>query len=301
MRFRQYDNLRSCAVVARHLNMGDAARELNLSKGAVSYQVRQLEAELGFPVFSRARRNLVLTEQGSDLMQLCGRLFDGLERRVSDLRQQDRQRITIGMATYFASRWLSPRLMHFITEHADIGLRIQPLVDLMDLRSNELDLAVRWGKGGWDEPDYEIELIFACPAMLTTSAEIGKRIEAEGLEPAISSQTLLHDRDGSTAWSDWFAAAQIEWSGGSDNLVIPDPNVRVQAVIDGQGNALYDRLVDDEVAAGRLYQYRPVSLGDYGYYLVYPRASEPASAIRIFRDWIMREAHTDRLAGQKKE
>jgi DNA-binding transcriptional LysR family regulator len=290
MRFRQYDNLRSCVVVARHLNMGDAARELNLSKGAVSYQVRQLEAELGFPVFSHARRNLVLTEQGADLMHLCGRLFDGLERKVAELRQQDRQRITIGMATYFASRWLSPRLMHFITEHADIGLRIQPLVDLMDLRRNELDLAVRWGKGGWQEPDYEVELIFTCPAMLTTSAEIGKRIEAEGLEHTISSQTLLHDRDGSTAWSDWFAAAQIEWSGGSDNLVIPDPNVRVQAVIDGQGIALYDRLVDDEVAAGRLYQYRPVSLGDYGYYLVYPCGSEPASAIRTFRDWIMREA-----------
>jgi DNA-binding transcriptional LysR family regulator len=298
MRFRQYDNLRSCVVVARHLNMGDAARELNLSKGAVSYQVRQLEAELGFPVFSRSRRNLVLTEQGSDLMQLSGRLFDGLERKVAELRQQDQQRITIGMATYFASRWLSPRLMHFITEHADIGLRIQPLVDLMDLRSNELDLAVRWGKGGWHEPDYEIELIFACPALLTTSAEIGKRIETEGLEQTISSQTLLHDRDGSAAWLDWFAAAQIESSGSSDNLVIPDPNVRVQAVIDGQGIALYDRLVDDEVAAGRLYQYRPVSLADYGYYLVYPRALDRGPAIKTFRDWIVREAHTDRKAGQ---
>ena len=292
MRLRQYDNLRSCVVVARHLNMGNAARELNLSKGAVSYQVRQLEAELGFSVFSRSRRNLVLTEQGADLMQLCARLFDGVERRVVELRQQDRQRITIGMATYFASRWLSPRLMHFITDYAEIGLRIQPLVDLIDLRRNELDLAVRWGKGGWHDADYEIELIFACPAMLTTSAEIGKRIEAEGLEPTISSQILLHDRDGSAAWSDWFAAAQIEWSGGSDNLVIPDPNVRVQAVIDGQGIALYDRLVEDEVAAGRLYQYRPVSLADYGYYLVYPRAPEPGSAIKTFRDWIMREAQS---------
>ena len=292
MRFRQYDNLRSCVVVARHLNMGNAAHELNLSKGAVSYQVRQLEAELGFSVFSRSRRNLVLTEQGADLIQLCGRLFDGVERKVVELRQQDRQRITIGMATYFASRWLSPRLMHFITEHAEIALRIQPLVDLMDLRSNELDLAVRWGKGGWHEPDYEIELIFACPAMLTTSAEIGKRIEAEGLKAVLSSQTLLHDRDGSAAWSDWFAAAQIEWSGSTDNLVIPDPNVRVQAVIDGQGIALYDRLVEDEVAAGRLYQYRPVRLVDYGYYLVYPLAPEAGSAIETFRDWIMRAAQS---------
>ncbi len=100
----------------------------------------------------------------------------------------------------------------------------------------------------------------------------------------------MHDRDGSDAWIDWYAAAGIEWSERSDDLVIPDPNVRVQAVIDGQGIALYDRLVEDEIAAGRLYQYRPVSLGDYGYYLLYPRAAEACSAIRVFRDWIMQEA-----------
>jgi DNA-binding transcriptional LysR family regulator len=290
MRFRQYDYLRSCVVVARYLNMGRAARELNLSKGAVSYQVRQLETELGFAVFSRAKRNLLLTEQGSELMQLCDRLFDGVEARIADLRQQDRQRITIGMATYFASRWLSPKLMHFITAHAEIGLRIQPLVDLMDLGRNELDLAVRWGKGGWHDPGYQTELIFACPALLTTSAETGKRIESDGLEAVIATQTLLHDRDGSAAWLDWFSAAGMEWQGDTDNLVIPDPNVRVQAVIDGQGVALFDRLVDDEIAAGRLYQYRPVSLSDYGYYLVYPSVASPASAVKIFRDWIMREA-----------
>lgn len=290
MRFRQYDNLRNFVVVARHLNMGDAARELNLSKGAVSYQVRQLEAELGFVVFSRDKRKLALTGQGSDLLQLCGQLFDSVERGISDLRQREHTHITIGMATYFASRWLSPRLMRFITEHPDIGLRIQPLIDLMDLRNNALDLAVRWGKGGWREPAYQVELIFACPALLTAGPEIGRRIESEGIEAVIKEATLLHDRDGSDAWMDWFAAAGLEWSGATDDLVIPDPNVRVQAVIDGQGIALNDRLVDDEVAAGRLYQYRPVSLDDYGYYLVYPQVARQSSAIMTFRDWILREA-----------
>ena len=61
-------------------------------------------------------------------------------------------------------------------------------------------------------------------------------------------------------------------------------------MIDGQGVALYDFLVDDEVAAGRLYQYRPVSLEAYGYYLVYPRGIDAGSSIKTFRDWIMQEA-----------
>ena len=40
-----------------------------------------------------------------------------------------------------------------------------------------------------------------------------------------------------------------------------------------------------------LYQYGQVRLDDYGYYLVYARSNEPDSAIKIFRDWIMQEAH----------
>ena len=272
------------------MNMGIAAEKLNLTKGAVSYQIQQLEGELGFRVFSRSKRKLALTEKGADLLLVAQPLFDRLERKIINLRQQSSDRITIGMATYFASRWLSPRLMHFITEHPDIGLRIQPLIDLMDLRSNELDMAIRWGKGDWNEQDFEVELIFACPAMLTTSRDTGLRIETEGISNVISGLVLLHDRDSSEAWADWFGAADIEWSPGSDDLVIPDPNVRVQAVIDGQGVALYDFLVDDEVAAGRLYQYRPVSLDAYGYYLVYPRGIDPGSAIKTFRDWIMQEA-----------
>jgi DNA-binding transcriptional LysR family regulator len=292
MRFRKYDSLRSFVVVARHLNMGIAAQEMNLTKGAVSHQIQQLENELGFRVFSRSKRQLDLTGKGSDLLELVQPLFERVEQKIFSLRQQNSKRITIGMATYFASRWLSPRLMHFITQHPDISLRIQPLIDLMDLRSYELDLAIRWGKGDWNEADFEVELIFPCPAMLTTSRATGLRIETEGIENVISDLTLLHDRDGSEAWAEWFNAAGIEWSPGPDDLVIPDPNVRVQAVIDGQGAALYDFLVDDEVATDRLYQYRPVSLDDYGYHLVYPRGLAPASAIDTFRDWIMQEADT---------
>lgn len=290
MRFRNFDNLRTFIVVAGYLNMGAAARELSLTKGAISYQIQQLEEELGFEVFSRLKRKLSLTAKGVDLLQVSKVLFDNVEREIVGLRQQSSDRITIGMATYFASRWLSPRLMHFITAHPDIGLRIQPLVDLMDLRANDLDLAVRWGKDDWMEKTLETELIFPCPALLTASRETGHQIETEGIETTVRRQTLLHDRDGSGAWRDWFAAAGMEWQPGSNDLVIPDPNVRVQAVIDGQGIALYDFLVEDEVEAGRLYQYRPVRLDAYGYYLVYRKGVDSTSAIKIFRDWIMQEA-----------
>ena len=290
MRFRNFDQLRCFCLVAAHSSFTAAAEVLNLTKGAVSYQIDNLENELGFKVFVRRKQGIQLTTQGQALLLVAQPSFRSVENEIGRLRKSEKPGITIGMATYFASRWLSPRLMHFITAHAGISLRIQPLIDLTDWYSNDLDLAVRWGKGEWLDTDMTCERIFGCPAVLTCSSQIGTEIERRGMESVIAEQTLLHDRDGSRAWLDWFDKAGIESAHNLGDLVIPDPNVRVQAVVDGQGIALYDRLVEDEVVAGRLYQYRDVELSDYGYYLVYPRNDDPDSPVSVFRDWIMQEA-----------
>ena len=72
--------------------------------------------------------------------------------------------------------------------------------------------------------------------------------------------------------------------------MIPDPNVRVQAVIDGQGVALNDALVQEEMAAGRLYRISPVELSNYGYFLAYPKGALNIPGLKAFRDWIVGEA-----------
>ncbi len=290
MRFRNFDQLRRFCLIAKHLSFTAAADGLHLTKGAVSYQIDKLENELGFKVFVRHKQGIQLTTRGQELLLVAQSSFTSLENEIGRLRRSDKASITIGMATYFASRWLSPRLMNFIASHTGISLRIQPLIDLSDLYTNDLDLAVRWGKGEWHDPDMICERIFKCPAVLTCDTKIGHQIEQHGIESVIGETTLLHDHDGSQAWLDWFEKSEIEWTTESSDLVIPDPNVRVQAVIDGQGIGLYDRLVDDEIRAGRLYQYHGIELDEYGYYLIYPKYKESNSPVSVFRDWIMQEA-----------
>ena len=294
MRFRNFDKLRGFCLVARHQSFTDAAAALNLTKGAVSHQIERLESELGFELFIRRQTGIELTRNGRQLLRVAELGFDSIEQEIGHLRRIDQSAITIGMATYFASRWLSPRLMRFITDHPGVSLRIQPIVGLLDLRSGDLDMAIRWGKGDWIEKGMTVELLFGCPAVLTASRDIGAHIESRGINEVIGEVQLLHDIDGSQAWSDWFDAAGLPMGIASDDLVIPDPNVRAQAVIDGQGLGLYDDLVADEVSAGRLYQYRSVELTDYGYYLVYPQDIASDSPIAQFRDWIMREAGSRR-------
>jgi DNA-binding transcriptional LysR family regulator len=197
------------------------------------------------------------------------------------------------MSTYFASRWLSPRLMTFIAGHPRIGLRLQPLIDLIDLidlRAQNIDMAIRWGKGEWT--DLEIEPLLPCPAFPTAGAAISKRVAEAGLEAALPGMPLLHDREGSEAWRDWHEAAGLPYRSTRDDLVIPDPNVRVQAVIDGQGVALNDGLVAAELTAGRLFRISTVELANYGYYLAYPRGALNTPGLKAFRDWIMGEANS---------
>ena len=281
MRLRNYDKLRNFCLVAQYDSFTRAAEKLNLTKGAVSQQIEQLEAELGFRLFERGQRGIRLTMNGHKLLRVASLAFESVEQEVGYLRRRDRVSLTIGMATYFASHWLSPRLMHFVSRHPGIGLRIQPTTDLLDLRANDLDMAIRWGKGDWNDRGMAIEPIFEAPASLTANPDLGTRIEADGIAGVIAEVNLLHDTDDSQAWAEWHAAAGLKMRPGPNDLVIPDPNVRLQAVIDGQGVGLYDALIDAEIEAGKLYRYRPVELADYGYYLVYPAE---------FRAWIMLEA-----------
>ena len=290
MRFRFFDNLRAFIQVAQHQSFTAASKELNLTKGAVSYQMTHLEDDLGFKVFHRRKKGIELTEQGRLLLTASRQSYSDLEKAISNIRKTDSQDITIGMSTYFASRWLSPRLMRFMASHADVNLRIQPLIDLIDLSEVDIDVAIRWGKGDWQSSNEKVERIFSCPAILSAGMAIYQQIKREGIETTINKVKLFDDRDGSHAWQDWFDKAGFEYVARNNNLVIPDPNVRVQAVIDNQGVALNDALIDSEINQGVIKQYTEVTLDDYGYYLVYPYAALEQPALRSFRDWIMSEA-----------
>ena len=285
MRFRHYDSLRSFAVIARHGSFSAAAAELNLTKGAVSHQIQKLELALGFMLFERRPRGIALTHKGRELLLTTQAAFGDVEKRIEELQSAKGRSITVGLSTYLASRWLSPRLMTFIQAHPGIRLRLQPMIDLVDLRGEEVDLAIRWGKGDWS--DRKIELLFPCPAFPTGAPGIAATIAQEGMENVLSNVTLFNDRDGSSAWADWHAVAGLPFRKRHDTLTIPDPNVRVQAVIDGQGIALNDALVAPEIEAGKLAKLSPIQLDDYGYFLAYAPGALADPNLAALVDWLV--------------
>lgn len=294
-RFKNFDTLRVFDLVAAELSITRAAAVLHMTKGAVSYQVKRLEQELGFPVFNRHHGGVSLTPKGRRLWHVSQASFQQLEQEINRLKGVDDLGITIGMSTYFASRWLSPRLMRFTSSHPDVGLRLQPATGIIDLEKDRIDMAIRWGDGSWN--DMNIEPLFNCPAIATAGLTIAERIKTAGLDASLAKFALLHDTEDSTAWQDWHRAARIPYRAKPNELVIPDPNVRVQAVVDGQGLALNDALVQREIADGLLFKVSEVELKDYGYFLAYRQGSLVNPALSDFRNWILSESELSYISG----
>ena len=291
IRYRHHDTLRLFVEVAQHLSFSDAAEVLHLTKGAISYQIKTLEDDLGFKVFVRSTRGVILTNEGHQLLKATRSHFLSIETKLEEFKEPRTQSLTVGMSSYFASRWLSPRLMNFMQLHPEIQLRIQPKTQLFDLDRQGVDIAIRWGNGDWN--DVEVLPFQTMPAWPVGNPDIAQKVKSIGLERAFSELTLLRDHDDSTAWSDWLTAAGLPHQTRKDTLIIPDPNVRVQAVIDGQGIALNDHLISQEIEDGKLVRLSDVELSSYGYFLARPTSGCNAKSVVAFVQWLQ-EVQPDR-------
>jgi len=287
MRFRSYHSLRFFDAVARHMSISAAALDLNQSKGSVSYQIGKLEDELGFKLFERAHARLTLTEEGRRLWHVSETALRQIDREIDELRGGSADAVTVGALTYFSSRWLSQKLTRFFEAHPGISLRIEPLSSIENLRSVSVDLAILWGIGGWS--DVRHELLLPCPAVPTASADMAENIKEMGLSHALRTLPLLGDSSGEAGWKAWHETTGLQYLPSRSSLVIPDSNSRVQAVIDGQGLALWDELVAPEFNAGTLAKVSEITLQSSGYYVVFPKP-DLSKAASAFLDWLRVEA-----------
>ena len=292
MPFRSYDTLRIFTAVARHESITAAAAELNLSKASVSYQIRKLEDELGFHVFERKSQRLHITLKGEKLMHSAQLALGQLDRDIRQLKETTPDLITIGALTYFFSRWLSSRLMSFMEANPSIAVRVEPITTLTDFPESDIDVAIFWGIEDWDKPDHKLDqtLLFSCPARPTANASVTKQVQKIGLEQALREIPLLADSSGSTGWQQWHQLAGLEYRPMQNRLVIPDSNDRVQAVIDGQGIALWDDLVQNELDSGELFFLSELAIEGAGYYLSCSTSVlERSAATETFISWIQHQ------------
>src|SRR5277367_4848313 len=106
--------LRAFDVAARMMNFTLAAKDLNVSQGAVSRHVAQLEAFLGTKLFHRNHRDVRLTAEGEKYAQSIRVAFDRVDEATRCLLRADRPRpLRIKLFPTVAIKWLVPRLGRF--------------------------------------------------------------------------------------------------------------------------------------------------------------------------------------------
>jgi LysR family transcriptional regulator, glycine cleavage system transcriptional activator len=149
-----------------------AAEEMHVTHGAVSQRIKRLEEHLGTPLFRRSGRRMLLTDEGSRLLERGRAAISEIAEGVEAIRPGDRDRIlTISIAPCFAAGWLLPRLADFNEHHPDIQVNIRATRSHADFTGDGVDMAVRFGGGTWAGLSsiklYDEELIPVCsPAFL---------------------------------------------------------------------------------------------------------------------------------------
>src|SRR5512134_1120481 len=104
--------LRVFTAVARHSSFGKAAAELHLTPPAISMQIRELEEQVGLPLFDRSGRQVALTVTGEYLLVHAKKMLATLkdaEDAVARFRGLKSGRIVIGLVS--TAKYFVPRLL----------------------------------------------------------------------------------------------------------------------------------------------------------------------------------------------
>jgi LysR family glycine cleavage system transcriptional activator len=290
--------LRAFEAAARHANFARAAGELHVTAGALSHQIRGLEAFVGTPLFERQARGVALTPQGRLLVPGLSVGFAAIREAVAALRAGANSGIVVVSAPPgFTSKWLAPRLYRFAAAHPEVELRIAASAAYANFVHDGIDLAVR--SVPTDQPrdlalDYEKlvddRMVALCSPALQAKV---KRAAARGDLRGIA---LIHDdqlagRPEVPAWADWCRAAGIAPVDARRGLRFSSAEHAIDAAVQGAGLLLtHTVLAHDELAAGRLVL--PIDLAlpaGRTYFMVRPKARPLSAGVEALSAWLRKE------------
>ena len=284
--------LRAFEAAAREQSLTRAAAALHLTHGAISHQIKALEADLGVRLVERAGRGIRLTDEGDRFARRVRAALAELVAAVQEIADRSNPRqLRISVTPSFAARWLLPRMARFTVAHPDIDLDVRASSALVDFQRDNSDAAVRYGLGGWpgvvSEHLLDESFLPVCSPRLA-----GGKLPKQPAD--LAHFTLLRADDES--WQPWFEAAGLAWPEPSRGPIFNDDAHLMQAAIEGQGIALArTSLLGNDVRNGLLVRLFDIDVPSArGYYLVYPPRLAAATRVLVFRKWLHAEVARDK-------
>lgn len=281
------NGLKVFEAAARHLSFTRAAEELFVTQAAVSHQVKGLEEFLGVKLFRRRNRVLLLTEEGQsyylDIKDIFSNIHDATERLLA---RTEKGVITVAVPTTFAVQWLVPRISRFTADHPDIDVRITAVDFDEKFLTEEIDVAVYYGKGRWSGVEsYKLHTEYLTPVCSPNLMQGEHPIHTHA---DLKHHNLLHDGS-RQAWKSWVKTFSVSGVNVNQGPIFSHSMLVMQAAVLGQGVALaHSVLARPEIEAGRLV--KPLAerkVSSSAYYLICDEAQSEQGKIRAFIDWML--------------
>jgi LysR family glycine cleavage system transcriptional activator len=285
--------LKAFEAAGRHESFTRAAEELHVTQGAIGQQVRALESELGFTLFSREHQRVHITVAGREYLAIIRNALDSIALGTEQMLQGQRAgRLTVSTSPDFAAKWLVYRLGRFAEAHPRIDLRVSASMHHVDFAREDVDVAVRHGDGAWPT----LAAVRLCAEQLFPVCSprfLSGRHRLAKPEDLLKVR-LLH-LDDRKEWGNWLRLARVDVPDSLSGPVLNRASMLIDAAVDGQGVALArTTLAARDLLSGLLV--RPFAVSrrlSRTFWIVSTKATAAFPKIVLFRDWLLAEAAAD--------
>jgi LysR family glycine cleavage system transcriptional activator len=263
--------------------MTRAAAELGVTPAAVSLRIRNLEAELGTPLFVRAGPRINATHAANLLAARLTEALNDIERAVQACRG-GRMRIKITAVPTLAARWLAGALAEFQRINSDADVVVDSTDLVRPLAS--FDLSLRHGRGKWG--GLTAEEIFSGEATAMVAPEVAAKIQ----RPRDLTRLPLIPDD---RWTSWFRRLGVVVDDLNFTVDYPSQELAAAAVMAGAGSALLSPvLFATFLREGKLIRpFAALTSGSNPYFVVVAE-NERRAAVLDLRDFLLDHARAMR-------
>ncbi len=282
--------LEAFVVVAETRSFGKAARELSLTKSAISRRIQLLETDLGVRLLRRSSVGVELTADGEAYHQLTGPAFEALHSAGAMLeRPGHRNTLRVALPQSFASHWLMPRLQDFYRMYPEIDLQLDSLGYFRMFESEKVDVVL------WVGPEplasFHCEKFMSVVQYPVCSPAVLEHAPAKAAAD-LAGHTLLYLSTMPTAWAEWLAVAGEPGLTPARRQDFDTMTLAMEGAANGLGFAMAaDVLCRGDIATGRLIAPFSTRLeGVRSVYFACRKQDVSKRLIRRFRAWLMSEA-----------
>jgi DNA-binding transcriptional LysR family regulator len=287
-----YAGLLAFMTVANEGSFSRAADRLGIGRSAVSRSVQKLEAQLGARLFSRTTRSTTITREGEQFYENCRpgveKLLQALEE-MRDLREGPPQgQLKISAPLGFGRKVVAPLLVEFRTQFPAMALELVLEERTVDLAAERVDVAFRDGR--LEDSQVIAKQLIPMRMLVCASPDYVRRHGLPASLDELATHACINLRlpNGRLRPWDFRIDGKLQSITPNSTLVVNDPSLALQSVLDGQGLAqLAAYQACDALRAGLLVTcLDAIAPDDRGHYLCYLTRQQLPKRIRVFIDFM---------------